>query len=77
MLKRISQILNIFIISACGVFLGHTIYIYHDFLTRPGLYAMQSAPWYTSILVYGICLLGLLGVSLILKAVIHKKLSNR
>ena len=54
MLERFNWILNIIMGSAVGVLLGHGIYLYWDYRTRPGLYEMQSAPWYTSILVYGL-----------------------
>ena len=36
-----------------GAFLGSTIYTCWDYHVRPGLYALTSAPWYTSIVMYG------------------------
>ncbi|WP_335342156.1 hypothetical protein [Pseudoflavonifractor phocaeensis] len=41
-----------------------------DYHTHPVLYAVQSAPWYTGILVYGAFTLAVLLVCLVLKAVI-------
>lgn len=38
------------------------------------LYAAQSAPWYTSVFVYGIVLLILLGMAVIAKLLIRKNL---
>ena len=32
-----------------GVFAGTSVYQYIDYRQRPGLYALISAPWYTSI----------------------------
>ena len=51
-MKKLNHILNIIIGAFVGVFIGHGIYVYWDFKTHPDLYAVRSAPWYTSILVY-------------------------
>ena len=34
-----------------GAFIGTTIYRIYDYVSHPGLYALQSTPWYSSILV--------------------------
>lgn len=60
-----------------GVFIGHGIYVAWDFKTRPELYAMQSAPWYTSIFVYGIFTLVVLGVCLVTKVIIKHSIKKR
>lgn len=76
MLKHISQILNIIMCVSFGVFIGHGIYVYWDFQAHPNLYAMQSAPWYTSIQIYGIITLIILLVCSVLKVIIwnyHRK----
>ena len=64
MLKKLNQITNITIGSFVGVFIGCGIYVFWDYKKHPDLYTMQSAPWYTSIFVYGIvmlivCIMGL------------------
>lgn len=53
-MKKLDHILNIIIGAFVGVFLGHGLWRYWDYHKYPDLYAMQSAPWYTSILVYGV-----------------------
>ncbi len=53
-MKRLNKFLNILMGAFVGVFLGRCIYVCWDYAAHPELYAMQSAPWYTSILVYGI-----------------------
>jgi len=58
--------------SFLGVFVGHSIFVIWNFKTRPELYAMQSAPWYTSILVYGVLTLAILLVCLVIKAIIKR-----
>ena len=65
MLKKLNQITNITIGSFVGVFIGCGIYVFWDYKKHPDLYAMQSAPWYTSIFVYGIVMLIFVTVAVI------------
>ncbi len=74
MLKKLNRILNIIIGSSIGVFIGHGIYVFYDYKTHPDLYAMQSAPWYTSIWVYGIFTMAVLIVAIAIKLIIRKKI---
>lgn len=74
MLKKLNYFLNIVIGSFIGVFIGHGIYVFWEYKTHPDLYAMQSAPWYTSIFVNGIVTLILLAVVVIAKLIIRKKI---
>ena len=48
-MKKLYQILRTAILCIVGVFIGTSIYQYIDYRQRPGLYALTSAPWYTSI----------------------------
>ena len=74
MLKKLNYFLNIVIGSFIGVFIGHGIYVFWEYKTHPDLYAMQSAPWYTSIFVNGIVTFILLAVVVIAKLIIRKKI---
>lgn len=47
MRKRINNFLNALIGISVGTLVGHSVYIIYDYKAHPGLYAMQSAPWYT------------------------------
>ena len=76
MLKRLNQIANITIGSFIGVFIGYGIYVFWNYKTHPDLYAMQSAPWYTSIFVYGIVMLIFVMVAVIAKLIIRKKMKK-
>lgn len=76
MLKKVNSILNIVIGSVIGVFIGHGIYTFWDYKTHPDLYAVQSAPWYTSILVYGIFTLIVLIVAILTKLMIRCRLKQ-
>ena len=77
MLRKINSILNIIIGSSIGVFIGHGIYVYWDYKTHPDLYAMQSAPWYTSILVYGLFTIVVLIAGIIIKLIIRRRLKQQ
>ena len=72
MKQKIQRILNIIMGSFIGVFIGSGLYRYWHFRQYPDLYIMQSAPWYTGILVQGLFTLVLLAVCLIIKVVLIK-----
>ena len=76
-MKRANQILNILIGAFLGVFIGHSLWRCWDWHRRPGLYAMQSAPWYTSILVYGAFSAGVVIFALLLKWILRKMSKKR
>lgn len=77
MLKKINSILNIIIGSSIGVFIGHGIFVSQDYKAHPGLYAMQSAPWYTSILAYGLFTIVVLIAAIMMKLIIRHKLKQQ
>lgn len=72
MKQKIQRILNIIMGSFIGVFIGSGLNRYWHFRKYPDLYIMQSAPWYTGILVQGLFTLVLLAVCLIIKVVLIK-----
>ena len=59
--------------SSIGVFIGFGIYKFWHFKTYPNLYAIQSAPWYTELLLDGALVAVVVGVCIILKLIIRKK----
>ena len=75
--KKMNEVLNGIMGAFTGVFLGHGILEVWRYNTRPELYALQSAPWYTSILVYGIFTLAVLGVCILIKAIIKHCIKSR
>lgn len=75
-MKKLNRVLNILMGAFVGVFIGYVIYVIWDYNAHPQLYAAQSAPWYTGILVYGICTLGVVVVCLVIKAVFRYKLGK-
>ena len=73
MLRKLNCFLNIVIGSFIGVFIGFGIYQFRHFKTYPNLYAMQSAPWYTELLLDGALVAVVVVVCIILKLIIRKK----
>ena len=76
MKKKINQILNIIMGSFISVFIGSGLYKYWDFQKYPDLYVIQSAPWYTSILINGLLTLVLLAVCMIVKVTLIEKIGR-
>ncbi len=72
MKEKINWILNILMGTMVGVWLGHGLYVLWDYKTHPDLYAMQSAPWYTSILTYSLFTVVGLGIVVLLKVLLRK-----
>lgn len=72
MRKQLRTILNIIMGSSVGVFLGHALWQWRDYKAHPQIYGLQSAPWYTSILVYGAVTLGVLLAAAICKALLKR-----
>ena len=74
-MKKLNHMLNIIIGSVIGAFIGRGLYVVWNYKTRPEVYAMQSAPWYTSILVDGAFILVALLICIVIKVII--KNSNK
>lgn len=81
MKKKINQVINTIMAAFVGVFIGHGISLYLDYKNHPDLYVIQSAPWYTGILVYGIgtfaVLIICIGIKIILKRKTDKSFKNQ
>ena len=75
-MKKLNEVLNIIMGSFFGVFIGYSIYQYFDYKRNPGLYEIQSAPWYTGIKIYGLATLVILLIGIISKLLIKGKLRN-
>ena len=74
MLRKLNCFLNIVIGSFIGVFIGFGIYKFWHFKTYSNLYVMQSAPWYTELLLDGAMVAVVVVVCIVLKLVIWRKL---
>lgn len=71
-MSKIKNVLNLIRILFCGYFVGHSVFVAWNHYKHPEIYAMQSAPWYTTILVDGIITLAVVLVcSLIIFVLNH------
>lgn len=76
MKRRINNFLNVLIGISVGTLVGHSVYVIYDYKAHPGLYAMQSAPWYTSIQMYALFCAVVVGIAVIAKIIIRQKLDD-
>lgn len=76
-LKKLNSILNIVIGLDIGAFIGYGICVFWDYKTYPDLYEMRSAPWYTNILIHGICAFAVLMVTVIIKFLVQRKRNGK
>lgn len=73
-MKKLDQFLHTLFWVAPGMFAGFALYEYADYKARPGLYAMQSAPWYVGLLPPGIVCLGVMAAAWIIRRIIRRRL---
>lgn len=73
-MKNLYNILRIVMWSFIGVFIGYSGYTYYDYKKHPDLYAMQSAPWYLGIELYGVFTIIVVAIILIIMWSIRKKI---
>lgn len=72
--KKIIWLSNIVMGGFVGTYIGYAIYLWWDYSKNPGLYALQSSPWYTNILLYGIATAVIVGGCIAVKAVVKARL---
>lgn len=73
-MKNLYRILKTLVWCFIGVFIGSSIYQYYDYKVQPGLYEMQSAPWYLSIEIRGIFTAVIVVIILVGMWIIRKKM---
>ena len=69
--KKLNRILNIVVGTCIGIFIGYGISVFWDYKTHPDLYLVQSALWYTGILLNGIVTVALSIAIIIIKLIIR------
>ncbi|SCJ37476.1 hypothetical protein [Neobittarella massiliensis] len=77
MLKKIYGLIGVLMGCFTGAFIGGAAFRFADYKKHPGLYAMQSAPWYTGIQITGIALVVLLLLCVAVRALIRNKLKRQ
>ncbi len=76
-MKKWNNFLNILMGAALGAWLGRAAYLYWEYRTYPGLYAMQSAPWYTGLIIWGIVAAMVILAALLGKLFIRKRKDSK
>ena len=76
-MKKVYDFLGLLIGVCIGVFLGKVIFTVWDYMTFPGLYAMQSAPWYTSILVSGFFTVVVVTALLLIRLALRRRMGAK
>ena len=74
MWDKLNTFLNCVIGAFIGVFIAESISTYWDFKTHSQIYEVTSAPWYTSIILFGIITLAIILVALVMKFIIRKEI---
>ncbi len=72
-MNKLYRMLKSMVCSFAGAFIGYSLYQYYHYKKNPGLYELQSAPWYTDILVFGASASVFIAVILIIMWLIRKK----
>ena len=75
-MKKLYQILRTAILCVVGVFAGTSVYQYIDYRQRPGLYALTSAPWYTSLQIGAVFTAAVVLIPLIAMRIVKRKLKE-
>ena len=73
-MKKLYGILKAALGGFLGVFLGMTTYTCWDYHAHPGLYALQSAPWYLSIQIHAVLTVAACAVLLVGMWIIRRKM---
>ncbi len=73
-MKKLYQILRTALWCVVGVFIGTSIYQYIDYRRHPGLYALTSAPWYTSIQISGVFTVAVVLILLLAMRIVKRKI---
>ncbi len=73
-MKKLYGILKAALGGGLGVFLGMTTYTCWDYRAHPGLYALQSAPWYLSIQIHAVLTIVVCGMLALGIWILRKKM---
>ncbi|MBR5390990.1 MAG: hypothetical protein IK141_06825 [Clostridia bacterium] len=75
-MKKANRILNVVLCAFLGGFIGHALFLLWDRKKNPGFYDMQSAPWYTGLLVSGAFALAGVLLCLLLKFLLRRRMKK-
>ncbi len=70
-MSKIKSVLNVIMTFSLCYYAGHAVFVIWEHKISPELYAIQSAPWYTSILVNGIIILVIVVICALIKLILN------
>ena len=73
-MKKLYNSLKVALWCVVGVFIGTSIYQYIDYCQRPDLYALTSAPWYTSIQIGAVFTAAVVLILLLAMRIVKRKM---
>lgn len=75
-MKTAVKVLWAAIVALIVALIAITVYFYADFKLHPEKHAAESAPWYTSPLIFGIIIAAIVVVCVIAIAILRHKLNK-
>ena len=76
-MKKIRNLCNIVMGGFTGTLIGYSLYVLWDYRAHPLRYAVQSAPWYTGIVLYGALTLAVLLVCILVKVLMRRFMGKK
>lgn len=73
-MKKLYNTLKVALWCVVGVFIGTSIYQYIDYRRRLDLYALTSAPWYTSIQIGAVFTAAVVLILLLAMRIVKRKM---
>ena len=71
--RKLDTLMNCMIIGFAVGFLYECVYTVWDYKTHPEFYAVNSAPWYTTLVLFGAVVAAVIAAGVLVKFLIRKK----
>ena len=75
-MKKINRTLNTIMNTVVAFFLCRSVFYIWDYLTNQEAYAMQSAPWYTAMLLLGVYTMLVVVVCSVIKVIVKNRMQK-
>lgn len=76
-MKKTNSLLNIIIGTFIGISIGNALYVIWDYKTAPDKYKFMSAPWYSSILLYGVVTIAVVLICIVIKTIAKNSINRK
>ena len=75
-MKKVNRVLHTIMNTVVAFFICRSVFYIWDYIAHPEVYAVQSAPWYTAMLLLGIYTLFVAVVCSVIKALIKWRMKK-